>query len=215
MPLVGLAGPSTTPSKTRSGRRHREGDLRPDGCAGLGDLVRVRRRHVARAASEDRNFGAGAARSLCLVSLQFAIFARFRERVGLSSGRFLVVAVLCVAAISGWAVYSVVHEGPSASRRSRRASWPKGRQTVEAPRDPIAQSAELGALRTTVETNGRHDRRCEGSRRARTGSSPRIAASPQTSRRAGWSAEVGSCICGIALRPRHSGRRSSTASTDR
>jgi len=75
------------------------------------------------------------------------------EWVFLRAG-FLAVAALCVAAISGWAAYSVVHEGPSALAQITKCLVAERGQTVEATRDPIAQSAELGALRTTVETNG-------------------------------------------------------------
>ena len=75
------------------------------------------------------------------------------EWVYLRAG-LLAVAVLCVAALADWAVYSVVHEDPGAVAQITRCLVAERGATVETPRDPIAQSAELGALRTTVETNG-------------------------------------------------------------
>jgi hypothetical protein len=66
----------------------------------------------------------------------------------------LAVAALCVSALVGWAVYGVVHEDPGVVARIRTCLVAERGATVETPRDPIAESAELGAMRTTVETNG-------------------------------------------------------------
>ena len=66
----------------------------------------------------------------------------------------LAVAALCVAALVGWGVYSAVHdERPIVERITICLRAEKGVR-VETPRDPIAASAELGALRTVIETNG-------------------------------------------------------------
>lgn len=66
----------------------------------------------------------------------------------------LTVAALCLSALVGWGVYSVVHdERPIVERITICLMAEKG-LTVATPRDPIAHSAELGALRTVVETNG-------------------------------------------------------------
>ena len=66
----------------------------------------------------------------------------------------LIVAVLCVSSLVGWGVYSAVHdERPIVERITICLTAEKG-VTVEKPRDPVAQSAELGALRTVIETNG-------------------------------------------------------------
>ena len=66
----------------------------------------------------------------------------------------LTVAALCVSALVGWGVYSVVHDEPGPVARITTCLVAERGLTVETPRDPIAQSAELGALRTVVETNG-------------------------------------------------------------
>ena len=66
----------------------------------------------------------------------------------------LAVAALCVSALLGWGVYGVVHdERPVLLRITICLRAEKG-ATVEKPRDPIAETAELGALRTVIETNG-------------------------------------------------------------
>ena len=64
------------------------------------------------------------------------------------------VAALCASALVAWGVYSIVHEEPDARTKISRCLVNEKGVTVEAPRDPIAQSAELGALRAVVETNG-------------------------------------------------------------
>jgi hypothetical protein len=75
------------------------------------------------------------------------------EWVFLRAG-LLAVAALCVSALVGWGVYSIVHEEPSAFEKVSGCLVDEKGVTLETPRDPIAQSAELGALRTEVETNG-------------------------------------------------------------
>ena len=69
-------------------------------------------------------------------------------------GGLLAVAALCVAALVEWGVYSVVHEGPDPAASITTCLVAERGFAVTTARDPIAQSAELGALRTTVETNG-------------------------------------------------------------
>jgi hypothetical protein len=66
---------------------------------------------------------------------------------------FLGVAALVVAALVGWGVQAAVYEDPAYEQTRRCLVAEKG-AVVEPARDPIARSAELGALRTTVETNG-------------------------------------------------------------
>jgi len=66
----------------------------------------------------------------------------------------LTVATLCVSALVGWGVYSVVHDEPGAFAKVTTCLVSEKGVTLETPRDPIAQGAELGALRTVVETNG-------------------------------------------------------------
>jgi hypothetical protein len=66
----------------------------------------------------------------------------------------LTVAALCVSALVAWGVYSVLHDEPGALEKISTCLVEEKGVTLETPRDPIAQSAELGALRTVVETNG-------------------------------------------------------------
>lgn len=75
------------------------------------------------------------------------------EWVFLRAG-LLAVAALCVSALVGWGVYSAVHEDPGAFANVRKCLIAEKGLTLDPPRDPIAQSAELGAVRTVVETNG-------------------------------------------------------------
>jgi hypothetical protein len=63
------------------------------------------------------------------------------------------VAALVVAALVGWGVQTATYEDP-AYEETRRCLVSEKQIAVEATDDPIARSAELGALRTTVETNG-------------------------------------------------------------
>jgi hypothetical protein len=69
-------------------------------------------------------------------------------RVGLG-----VVAALVAAALVGWAVQAATYEDPGFEETRRCLVDEKG-AAVEETRDPIARSAELGALRTVIETNG-------------------------------------------------------------
>ena len=64
------------------------------------------------------------------------------------------MAVLCVSSLVGWGVYSSVHEERPIIERITICLRAEKGVTVGKPRDPIAQSAELGALRTVIETNG-------------------------------------------------------------
>jgi hypothetical protein len=66
----------------------------------------------------------------------------------------LMVAALCSAALVAWGVESVVHDEPGPVASITKCLVAEKGLTLETTRDPIAQSAELGALRTTVETNG-------------------------------------------------------------
>jgi hypothetical protein len=74
------------------------------------------------------------------------------EWVFLRAG-LLAVAALVFAALVGWGAYTVVHDDPGFQQMSKCLVNEKG-ATLETPRDPLAASAELGALRTVVETNG-------------------------------------------------------------
>ncbi len=62
------------------------------------------------------------------------------------------VGVLVVAALVGWAVQTARYEDPGFESLRRCLVEEKG-ATVTATRDPIARSAELGALDTVIETN--------------------------------------------------------------
>ena len=62
------------------------------------------------------------------------------------------VAVLIVAALVGWAVESVRYEDRGFQELRRCLVDEKG-AAVAATRDPIARSADLGALDTVIETN--------------------------------------------------------------
>ena len=75
------------------------------------------------------------------------------EWVFLRAG-LLAVAALCASALVSWGVYSVVHEDPGAFANVRKCLIAEKGLTLDLPHDPIAQSAELGAVRTVVETNG-------------------------------------------------------------
>ncbi len=117
--------------------------------------VRLRRGHAARAESAGRDSGPGGARRL-----RARLPALCDLRVGVVSewaflrGGLLAVAALCVAALVEWGVYSVVHEGPDPAASITTCSG--GREGLPSRRRAIRslKSAELGALRTTVETNG-------------------------------------------------------------
>ena len=65
---------------------------------------------------------------------------------------FAAVAVLIVAALVGWAVDTARYEDPGFELLTRCLSQEKG-APVEETRDPIARSAELGAVDTVLETN--------------------------------------------------------------
>ena len=65
---------------------------------------------------------------------------------------FAVVAILIVAALVGWAVDTARYVDPGFDLLTRCLSQEKG-APVEQTRDPIARSAELGAVDTVLETN--------------------------------------------------------------
>jgi hypothetical protein len=66
---------------------------------------------------------------------------------------FAGVAVLVAAALVGWGVETATYEDRGYSELRRCLVDEKG-AVVDETTDPIAESAELGALRTLIETNG-------------------------------------------------------------
>ena len=66
---------------------------------------------------------------------------------------FLAVGALVVAALVSWGIQTAIWEDPAFEETRRCLVSEKG-IAVEPTRDPIARSAELGALRTAIETNG-------------------------------------------------------------
>jgi hypothetical protein len=73
------------------------------------------------------------------------------EWVFLRAG-FAAVGVLVAAALLGWAIQTARYEDPGFENLTRCLVDEKG-ASVEETRDPIARSAELGALDTVIETN--------------------------------------------------------------
>jgi hypothetical protein len=67
-------------------------------------------------------------------------------------GGFVVVALLVTAALVGWGVQTAVWEDPAFEETARCLVNEKS-AAVETTRDPIARSADLGALDTVIETN--------------------------------------------------------------
>jgi hypothetical protein len=67
-------------------------------------------------------------------------------------GGLIAVGLITVAALAGWGVQTAVYEDPAFEKTQRCLVNEKG-ATVTTPRDPVAASAELGALQTVVETN--------------------------------------------------------------
>jgi hypothetical protein len=65
---------------------------------------------------------------------------------------FAAVGLLVVAALVGWAIETSRYEDPGFQELRRCLVEERG-APVEATRDPIARSAELGALDTVIETN--------------------------------------------------------------
>ena len=74
------------------------------------------------------------------------------EWVYLRAG-LLAVLALVVAALASWGIQTAVWEDPAFEETRRCLVSEKG-VPVEPTRDPVARSAELGALRTAIETNG-------------------------------------------------------------
>lgn len=69
-------------------------------------------------------------------------------------GGLLVVAALLVAAVAGWRIHDATHDDPTAFELMTICLRYEKHLALEEPRDPVAESAELGAVRTVVETNG-------------------------------------------------------------
>lgn len=67
-------------------------------------------------------------------------------------GGLLVVAGLVVAALVGWGIQTAVYEDPAFDETTRCLVEEKF-VAVEETADPIARSADLGALDTVIETN--------------------------------------------------------------
>jgi hypothetical protein len=67
-------------------------------------------------------------------------------------GGFVVAALLVTAALVGWGVQTAVWEDPAFEETTRCLVNEKS-AAVETTRDPIARSADLGALDTVIETN--------------------------------------------------------------
>jgi hypothetical protein len=65
---------------------------------------------------------------------------------------FAAVGLLVVAALVGWAVQTARYEDTGFKELRRCLTEEKGAPVTET-RDPIARSAELGALDTVIETN--------------------------------------------------------------
>ena len=65
---------------------------------------------------------------------------------------FAAVGLLVVAALVGWAVQTARYEDTGFEELRRCLTEEKGAPVTET-RDPIARSAELGALDTVIETN--------------------------------------------------------------
>ena len=87
---------------------------------------------------------------------RLALLRHLRVRL-VSEWRFLraglvAVGVLVVAALVGWAVQTARYEDPGFRELRRCLVEEKGARVSET-RDPIARSAELGALDTVIETN--------------------------------------------------------------
>lgn len=66
---------------------------------------------------------------------------------------FVVVGVLIAAALVSWGVATARYEDPG-FEQTRRCLEVEKALVLVTPSDPIAASAELGALRTVIETNG-------------------------------------------------------------
>jgi hypothetical protein len=66
---------------------------------------------------------------------------------------FLAVALLVVAALVGWAVETVRYEDPGLENLRRCLVDNRG-AVIRETGDPVARSADVGALETVIETNG-------------------------------------------------------------
>jgi len=66
----------------------------------------------------------------------------------------LAVAALLVAAVVGWRVHDAVHDEPTAFELMTICMRNEKQAELAETRDPIAKSAEQGAFRAVIETNG-------------------------------------------------------------
>ena len=66
----------------------------------------------------------------------------------------VLVAALLVVAVGGWRLHDALHDEPTAYELMVRCLTNEKHLALERPRDPIARSAELGAVRTVILTNG-------------------------------------------------------------
>lgn len=69
-------------------------------------------------------------------------------------GALALIALVLLAWVVGWAVHSAVVEEETTYDRLVRCLRNEKGATLTAPSDPVAESADLGAVRTTIETNG-------------------------------------------------------------
>jgi cell wall-associated NlpC family hydrolase len=67
---------------------------------------------------------------------------------------FLAVAAILTVAVAGWRVHDALHDEPTAFELLRRCMINEKHVALTGTSDPIARSAELGAVRTAIETNG-------------------------------------------------------------
>jgi cell wall-associated NlpC family hydrolase len=66
----------------------------------------------------------------------------------------LALAATLAVAVVGWRVHDAVHDEPTAFELLRRCLVNEKHVAIAGTTDPIARSAELGAVRTAIETNG-------------------------------------------------------------
>jgi hypothetical protein len=64
------------------------------------------------------------------------------------------VGVVLVAWVVGWGIHAAVTEESTTYDRLVRCLRNEKGATLTQPRDPVARSADLGSVRTTIETNG-------------------------------------------------------------
>jgi hypothetical protein len=64
------------------------------------------------------------------------------------------VGIVLVVWVVGWAIHDATVEEETTYDRLVRCLVNEKRAALSAPRDPVAANADLGAVRTTIETNG-------------------------------------------------------------